>query len=1160
MPALYSAGICMSLATLPLAETITPSIAIKKGHQASRQVTKAEESLTHGYFLEEQRVQFPGDEENFSMNWLNGAPFLQVLAGEESAWKVHDEVSGVTKRTKRRDRAELRVVARSKENSPEAEKPRSFGRSTRSMRSDSHGVLTSKENTPEVSVIRSRLPAHAVTSLVGPNLLHMAASPSPSAPVEAPMTKALALHIMLSQKTFYRSLDDDKPQHLKIEVFFNAQLASSVLVNQNDLRCGAKSMHQTFAGTRVDIMAERPWVIVPPGQNVDGSLRSARKTTGVQDRWQQICRELMKESKQRGVDENGDMSPTAQYLKALAGMMMPSGVADMQKPGGRRFGVVDVIVTVGKGYKVTDGVRYAKAPMRLVDEKYSYEIVQELGKTQIGAQPQSMDKVLNENVGESTLQINEQADLSTDQDAEGESDPESSVLLPGLEAYASASPALHDSLTGPHLTPNASTHDSTHFVSTLLPHAVDLDLGLPLISTGRHQPDKSNYSELEASTNVSNTRDEERKRSPSRQHPGLSITPSPTTRTCERQRNPCPQFNLNQYDGFVHANPYQTPYTDMMVGLDCLGSGLSSVDELASSPHQLGFSEKNTIPLLKSSSSGPMDSAECIFPPLASNPYTTAPSIIPGQTRKVSFGQTNITSFNSHAPPNETPGSLDLAIQGPLSQRSVLESSPLLHHRAALFQPIPHFVSPCIPLNRAPPGKLPPLGYFAGPKKVKTMSSVQTTPVDENPFRGGILVKRLVINGQSGKVIDHHWKTPQLVLMKRSPVSEHQVLQEDHDKMARKSQESIGDINSTSVQLRHPSGRFASIATPLENTDSSSMPNNAKSNRRDSLHAELAVRRQATSTSNLRALAPKPPVQSNEVMADNYVSTANSASRVSKRRRTTSHGITSIQGPKATKFVYDDPEELLRKKPRKSECRSLSPMKIDPAPTGSENIVQEAGRRTVHHAVSRDFDDIASSSSLSSALSSPELRGLGGLDGVDEMCIPSLSSTFPLMPVRASEALAPEAATTTAEKTVPPITTPTATKQPVVPSKAPSIQPAPSAISRPTPPPPTTPSPVKKKVSALMPSSTPLTKERRSPSRLLTVDNPPLNQDCRIQYAVSVDKTVESRNSTKEKGKGTKKEQEEKGTGGVLRQVRGERQGMFSEESVVMGVRFFIPG
>jgi hypothetical protein len=74
----------------------------------------------------------------------------------------------------------------------------------------------------------------------------------------------------------------------------------------------------------------------------------------------------------------------------------------------------------------------------------------------------------------------------------------------------------------------------------------------------------------------------------------------------------------------------------------------------------------------------------------------------------------------------------------------------------------------------------------------------------------------------------------------------------------------------------------------------------------------------------------------------------------------------------------------------------------------------------------------------------------------------------------------------------------------------------------------------KRKAITQSPVKRPRTTKIRS-----TMDNPPLNQNCMIAFAEGIDP------STKQ---------------GVLRQVRGERQGVFKEEYVVLAVRFYIPG
>jgi hypothetical protein len=178
--------------------------------------------------------------------------------------------------------------------------------------------------------------------------------------------KALALHVMLGDQSFLRSYDNDKPQRCMIDVFFNGQLSSSVLVNWKEIH----TWHQVFSGIRVGHMAERPWVVLPPGQNANGNLRGLKRAISVNERWQQISSALMQEVKARGVNEYGERPPSADYLHSLATMQMSEVVERLQKPGGRRFGVIDVMITAGDGKKLNNGMSYLKTPMRIVDERY----------------------------------------------------------------------------------------------------------------------------------------------------------------------------------------------------------------------------------------------------------------------------------------------------------------------------------------------------------------------------------------------------------------------------------------------------------------------------------------------------------------------------------------------------------------------------------------------------------------------------------------------------------------------------------------------------------------------------------------------------------------------------------------------------------------------
>ena len=74
------------------------------------------------------------------------------------------------------------------------------------------------------------------------------------------------------------------------------------------------------------------------------------------------------------------------------------------------------------------------------------------------------------------------------------------------------------------------------------------------------------------------------------------------------------------------------------------------------------------------------------------------------------------------------------------------------------------------------------------------------------------------------------------------------------------------------------------------------------------------------------------------------------------------------------------------------------------------------------------------------------------------------------------------------------------------------------------------------KTSAVSDSFDENTGSPRGPNRIDTTENPQLNKNCVIQFAIT------------------------DGSSSVLRQTKSEKKGVFEEETVIAGCRFFISG
>ena len=297
MPSLHGAGISIRLASQPLAASLTEHVELKRGFSAASKIEQAEKALlesVHTLLLEE-RVPFPGEEGNFSLNWIGDVPFFQVAIGQPS------------ERSQLLAKLKQRMALRNELAATKTAKCATRGVSTRSGR-----VFSSDDTVNDGNCSSEARPVHGLPIDYTPFQPSSNSNPEP---------KALALHVMLTDKSFFHSPFSRAPQHLKIDVLFNGKLASCVLLHPRDIQSGAKSFNQVFAGTRVDYMAERPWVIhEPPASMFAGSRPQGATEPETQERWEEICKALMSEANERRINGNGERPPSAAYLRELASM------------------------------------------------------------------------------------------------------------------------------------------------------------------------------------------------------------------------------------------------------------------------------------------------------------------------------------------------------------------------------------------------------------------------------------------------------------------------------------------------------------------------------------------------------------------------------------------------------------------------------------------------------------------------------------------------------------------------------------------------------------------------------------------------------------------------------------------------------------------------
>jgi hypothetical protein len=961
MPTYHARGVEVRLGAMPLNDTITPTIILKKGDLAKKQCEDAEQKLLGNQLLPEERVSFPGDERDFGLHWLGGAPFMQAQAGKNLSVK---------------------------------ESPTNVRRL--------HSATNGTDNTRR-------------------DLL------------------SLSLHVTLSDRTFVSGLDDRNKLHLKIDVLFNGQLSSCLFLPYSDVRTGVKALDQKFSGFRVDFLAERPWVIVPPRAAVDGSPSKRKGSTSVEKRWNDICQALIRESDERGMDKHGNIPPSAEFLKALATMQMPAEVDSMQEPGSKEFGIIDVVISAGDGKKVTSGAGYLKAPQRLLDSNFP-----------LRNRPQGSneDRIASGDVETPSGAVREMSAFAaetSDMDAEGDNDseyepqPKRRVLAPCVLSVCS------DSFSSPE-------HGRT--APNELPDHIEHDI---FDSTAFGTPQSLNPF---ASSSFSFAR-----------------TPQ------------------------MRPSPYSFQFSDPILGQNT-SSGLMSLPSF------------DNVPFLSSP-----------LPQFPRNFHASYTKPLPRQAQPLEYDSgryyTPVSVASAHILPiNAAPTRL-------------WPAPPTSSQRQGLFRPqahIPNMLPPptssshhngtvfdnlqsASPYDRRFSMPLPPTGLFSVPTKPRSsLSPSKKARSESQTSQGGFLLKRLIVKGKDDTIlVDNRWSIAQRIGGKnRLADPDHTVGSSACDNVVEPPgpQEVASPQRSitNSTPAGHPSSSHKSpFLSSVSNNQQIETSNNSNDNSTKSQHPVEVEAWCASKVDNTTTKASMAPLKNSTSSASNIKPT------IPQRRITPNLNILGVQGSKATTFWLEDPEEIMREAARLR--RSRSPIK-------RKNTSQSTKGATSRQ-VNNVLDPLAtgSSSPLSSVPTTPEPEDKLQTTPNDP---PILEATYSIPQVDGSSEQ--KTSSVSPQKLAP------------SPKKRALTSPqrrAPDSTFTPT---------KSLSASAKKRKTAPgryMAKQPRSPDRLKTVSNPPLNQNCVIAFAESEDKDSAQ---------------------GVLRQVRSERQGVFAEQYVVFATRLFVAG
>lgn len=227
-----------------------------------------------------------------------------------------------------------------------------------------------------------------------------------SSTTDNPSPDALVLAVNLDPKSFQNCMD------IKIEVFYNGEFCASAFLSGQSARPGNVTSYPIiFSGHRLHCGLERPWLLLGPEQipPVRHEFSHIWQVCHAQERWDDISKELRSEAAGRGVNKHGEPSPSSEYLQSLASLpFLGSATA------GSSIGVIDLVISLGRGKKYSQSQGYMYKPGRMPDSRYSTDNrampgedsadVQEVSSRLTSSIPQIVSENISTMIGEARIQ------------------------------------------------------------------------------------------------------------------------------------------------------------------------------------------------------------------------------------------------------------------------------------------------------------------------------------------------------------------------------------------------------------------------------------------------------------------------------------------------------------------------------------------------------------------------------------------------------------------------------------------------------------------------------------------------------------------------------------------------------------------------------------
>ncbi|WPH05008.1 Hypothetical protein R9X50_00790600 [Acrodontium crateriforme] len=340
MPTYYALGLSATLSVLNLEPSLSKVVELRQGKDQKQDALRIQETFATALNLLERPIGSDGGCKGIQqfIGTNDDLPFYMVEAG---AWLQQSNLEP------RAPPLTNQPEAQSQTTSSLTSLPTSF----QTLRAPSENALTNT-SPPDFSFTAN------------PNTSAFSGFENARDYLDQPSAQqALCLTIDLPLAAFLPSDTRSKTniKDLLIEVWLNGQLANVTYINKRAAQALApesKINKVLFGGTRIHRQIEKPWIYEahPADDEASGPA---------ENRWNTVSEYLRQEVERRGRNKWDDLSPSSEFLRALAKISIPDRMKEKNN-----LGIIDVIVTAGQGRKYGPEKKYLLQPMCMDDRDF----------------------------------------------------------------------------------------------------------------------------------------------------------------------------------------------------------------------------------------------------------------------------------------------------------------------------------------------------------------------------------------------------------------------------------------------------------------------------------------------------------------------------------------------------------------------------------------------------------------------------------------------------------------------------------------------------------------------------------------------------------------------------------------------------------------------